>query len=162
VQSANCVCVVQVPHKSWGAGLPKKALVWRAPGANTTPLISAAHLPLHHVVSLPTATLRTTLPDPRFHLSAWTIDQVTAGHKLLHPSALDGGTSNMQASLPGGERHAAVGTEYLQSVATMVRFRQLPSRQWPPLLLQLIHQRSAGSLLGTLRTVTTTNGRVVH
>ena len=60
------------------------------------------------------------LPDPRFHLSAWTIEQVTAGHKLLHPQALDAGTSNVQASLPGGERHAAVGTEYLQSVATMV------------------------------------------
>lgn len=29
-----------------------------------------------------------------------------------------------QASLPGGERHAAVGTEYLQSVATMDKLRE--------------------------------------
>lgn len=44
-----------------------------------------------------------------------------------------------QASLPGGERHAAVGTEYLQSVATMVRIMQIPGVQMPPLLLQLTH-----------------------
>lgn len=50
-----------------------------------------------------------------------------------------------QASLPGGERHAAVGTEYLQSVATMVSIpqlrTQLPGFRWRPALLQLMHQK---------------------
>ena len=42
-------------------------------------------------------------------------------YESVHFLMLDAGTCDTQASLPGGERHAAVGTEYLQSVATMVR-----------------------------------------
>jgi hypothetical protein len=49
-------------------------------------------------------------------------------YELLHAPTQDAGTVTTQASLPGGERHAAVGTEYLQSVATMVSVRQLPGR----------------------------------
>ena len=47
-------------------------------------------------------------------------------YESVHFLMLDAGTCDTQASLPGGERHAAVGTEYLQSVATMVRIWQPP------------------------------------
>ena len=62
------------------------------------------------------------------------------------------GTSDMQASLPGGERHAAVGTEYLQSVATMVRIWQPPGP-----LLASIHAAAhalASPMIWRLHTVT--------
>ena len=60
--------------------------------------------------------------------------------------------SDMQASLPGGERHAAVGTEYLQSVATMVRIWQPPGP-----LLASIHAAAhalASPMIRQLHTVT--------